>query len=125
VAGVLTDLPHARARVFVIWEPILPTDFSQPTSGTLARLPDARAQQFWDPAHLVATQLAKDAQPPQPEPQCCERDGHLWDLAAVYAPGARWERVMPPAQIFGGPVVHMLDPIRSALANPLSQTARR
>ena len=102
-------------RVFMVWEPILPTDFGPPTTSVLGRATDRRVQQYWDPGHVVATQMATDARPPQPTQECCVRAGHLWDLAAVYPKGARWDDRMPTATAFDGPVVNVTDAIKAAL----------
>jgi len=101
--------------VFAIWEPILSTDWSTPGAQVLSRLPDARVHQFWDKEHLVAQRLAADARDPQPTPKCCNRNGTLWDLAAVYPAGARWDDKMPPAEVFNGPVVKVQGDVESAL----------
>lgn len=84
---------------------MLPTDTSPPTTGTLARLSDSRVRQFYDADHLMAKRLGDDARPPQPVPDCCTRAGTLWDLLAVYPPGATWTDRLPVAVIFNGPVV--------------------
>ena len=101
--------------MFVIWEPILPTDVAPPITSVLSRMPDVRVQQYWDPNHLVAKQLAADARPPQPEQECCVRGGVLWDLAAVYPKGATWQAQMPTAILFNGPVVDVTEALESAL----------
>jgi hypothetical protein len=88
---------------------MLPTDWMRPTTAVLARLSDARASQYWDPAHLLAKRLSGDARDPQPKPDCCRRDGNLWDLAAVYPPGATWGDALPPAVFFNGPIVDVRD----------------
>lgn len=102
-------------RVFVVWEPILSTDFSAPTTWALSRASDRRVQQYWDTQHVVAKQMAADARAPQPEQECCLRSGVLWDLAAVYPKGALWEERMPTATIFNGPVVDIADAVEAAL----------
>ena len=102
-------------RVFMVWEPILATDFGAPTTFVLRRAPDSRVQQYWDPGHLVAKQMAADAHPPQPEPECCVDSGKLWDLVAVYPKGPRWEQRIPPATVFNGPVVDVVDAMKAAL----------
>ena len=43
--------------VLVVWEPILPSDWSRPTRLVMARIPDRRVIQFWDKDHLIAKQL--------------------------------------------------------------------
>ena len=75
--------------------------------------------------------MAADARPPQPTQECCVRSGNLWDMAAVYPKGVRWEDRMPLATVFDGPVVEMTDAIKAALSamrtgNPtgLSNAAR-
>ena len=93
---------------------MLPTDWAAPASSVLRRLSDRRVQQYWDPNHLLATQMKKDARSPQPEQDCCTRSGILWDLAAVYPPGAVWSDRMPTATLFNGPVVDVTDGIEAA-----------
>lgn len=98
-----------------MWEPILVTDWKKPGGSVAKRILDSRAKQFWDREHLVAKQLAKDARAPQPEPECCTRDGILWDLVAVYSPGAVWTDIMPPATLFQGPVVQLEEEIEGTI----------
>ena len=107
--------PAAKVRVFAVWEPILITDWRAPGAGVLRRLTDSRATQIWDAKHLVAKRLAQDARDPQPKPGCCTRNGILWDLAAVYPPGATWTDAMPPAVLFDGAVVNMEADIETAV----------
>jgi hypothetical protein len=115
---VLQAAPGAGVHVFAIWEPILASDLAPPISSVLRRFPDGRVRQFWDPDHAVSAQLKKDARPPQPEQECCERRGHLWDLAAVYPAGPTWTDRLPPATLFNGPVVDLSDSLREALTPP-------
>jgi hypothetical protein len=96
---------------------MLPTDWAAPTSSALGRLSDARVQQYWDPNHLLATEMKNDARAPQPEQDCCVRSGILWDLAAVYAPGSTWSERMPTATVFNGPVVDVTEAIEGALSH--------
>ena len=98
-----------------MWEPILPTDMAPPITSVLGRLSDRRVQQYWDPDHLVATQMAADARPPQPQQDCCRQSGNLWDLAAVYPKGASWSDRLPTATVFDGPVVDVTAAIEAAL----------
>ena len=97
---------------------MLPTDWAAPASWALGRLSNRRVQQYWDPNHLLAAQLEKDARAPQPEQDCCVRSGILWDLAAVYPPGPTWSDRMPTATVFNGPVVDVTDAIEEALGSP-------
>ena len=112
---ILRSHRQARVRVFAVWEPILLTDWRRPVSSALGRLSDARVAQFWDPRHVIAKRMARDARAPQPKQHCCERDGNLWDLAAVYPPGATWTASLPTAVVFDGPVVRKQEEIEAAL----------
>jgi hypothetical protein len=96
----------AKITVLVVWEPILATDWLKPGGGVLRRVTDTRAKQIWDREHLMARQLAKDTRRPQPEPECCTRNGILWDLIAVYPPDVVWAESLPTAVFFDGPVLH-------------------
>lgn len=98
-----------------MWEPILVTDWKKPGNGVAGRITDSRVKQIWDAQHLVARQLAKDARPPQPEAECCTRDGILWDLVAVYPPAAIWEEKMPSAVLFNGAVVNLESEIEATI----------
>jgi len=102
--------------VFAVWEPILVTDLARPISGVLHRMSDTRVRQYWDPGHMVADRLSKDARPPQPVPECCERREFLFDVAAVYPPGATWTDRMPTATVFNGAVVDIADRLAEAVA---------
>jgi hypothetical protein len=101
--------------VFAIWQPIIVTDWAAPGTRALGRMPDGRVQQYWDPNHVLAKRMAADARAPQPAQDCCDRKGILWDLAAVYPRGARWEDRMPPATVFNGPVVDVVDAIEAVV----------
>jgi hypothetical protein len=94
---------------------MLPTDLGAPTSLVLERLKDTRVRQFWDPRHTLAMRLVADAHPPQPKQDCCERNGVLWDLAAVYLPGEVWAGQVPAAAFFDGPVVNVKAGLETAL----------
>jgi hypothetical protein len=94
---------------------MLATDLGAPTPVVLQRLQDPRARQFWDPQHTLALRLAADARPPQPHEHCCDQKGVLWDLAAVYPPGALWSDHIPAAAFFDGPVVKVKPALETAL----------
>ena len=95
---------------------MLVTDWAAPASSVLKRLSDRRVQQYWDPNHVLATQMKNDARAPQPVQDCCLRSGILWDLAALYPPGATWSDKLPSAVVFNGPVVDVISEVESALA---------
>ena len=104
---MLGEHSKAKVRVFAVWEPILPTDFTAPSSGALGRLSDSRVRQFWDKDHALAKLMAisRDG---QTKPKCCTRSGILWDLIAAYPAQTLWSDRLPPAVVFDGPVVRMM-----------------
>lgn len=100
-----------------MWEPMLPTDWSAPSTIVLRRLADLRASQYWDKDHVLARRMAQDARPPQPTQTCCVRSKTLWDLAAVYPAGLKWTDKMPVATFFDGPVVDVMEGIEKAISD--------
>ena len=117
--NILKRHPHSAVVVFSVWEPILPTDWNPPGSGALRRLSDTRVHQFWDSDHRVAFALKTTAGALRPH--CCERNGVLWDLAAVYPPGAQWEEV-PPAPVFlDGAVAPVANELEAAISEAIGR----
>jgi hypothetical protein len=96
-------LAQARAlpiRVFVVWEPILPTDWMRPSGMMQSRIADPRVAQFWDKGHLVAKELRREL---VSEPNGYNPRGTLWDFLALYGKQAKWGET--PPVFTGGPVV--------------------
>ncbi len=103
--------------VLVVWEPILPSDWSRPTRPVLARIPDKRVIQFWDKDRLIAKQLSAQLQTKQPS--CCRHSGTLWDLVALYPKGKNWNDSDP--LYIDGPVVK----VQGELARQTSDLVHR
>jgi len=105
-------------RVLVVWEPMLPTDLRSPVHGTLGRISNQRARQFWDPQHIVARELGRTAREKagQPKPDCCVNRGFFWDDAILYAPHSKW-RQTPTVVFWNGPVVRVASALEKALQN--------
>jgi hypothetical protein len=82
----------------------------------LARIPDRRARQFWDPQHLVAAEIGRIAEqkPVQSEPDCCVKKGFHWDEVALYAPHVRWGDGPTPVY-WNGPVYRIASALEKAL----------
>ena len=110
--------------VYSVWQPMLPTDWSKPGANVLRRLSDKRARQFWDPGHAVATVLKKATETGTLKPNCCENDGILWDLAAVYPPGARWEETLPQPVFLDGAVYKVANEIEASLVKAAPKVGR-
>ena len=87
---LLTEHRNPRVRVFVIWEPVLPTDFGAPSTATLRRVSDLRASQYWDKEHVVSHLLGER-----------DRKSVVWDFVAVYQPGKLWDQAPPDASYSG------------------------
>jgi len=102
--------------VFAVWEPILPTDWSAPGTSVLNRLHDRRVRQFWDSGHLVAAVIKKAETAGKLHPDCCERNGSLWDLTAAYPPGERWSNILPQPVLLNGTVVQAAADLESIIA---------
>ena len=102
--------------MLVVWEPILATDWRAPSGSTLARIPDRRVRQFWDPKHLVTAELSRieEQKSGQPSPECCVRKGFHWDEVALYAPHARWGDGPSPTY-WNGPVYRIAPALEKAL----------
>ena len=95
-------------RAFVIWEPVLPTDWSSPSTAALRRISDTRAVQFWDKGRLISHAMGEH-----------DRKGIVWDYIAVYPVDAAWEDRPPQPLYDGGPVVRVLNEARAALSQAL------
>jgi hypothetical protein len=97
-----------RIRVFVIWEPVLPTDLAAPSTMTLKRLSDLRVSQYWDKEHLVSKSLGEQ-----------DDSSVVWDYVAVYKPGEKWEQAPPEPSYSKVPVIHGIDGTRDAIESLL------
>lgn len=114
---ILQHTAQPNLRVFVIWEPILWSDWHPPTPATLARIPDWRAAQFWDPGHLVSREMqhAIHQGTTLPRPKCCIENGYYWDMAAIFPPDARANDALPQPSFFDGAVVGQASAIQKKL----------
>ncbi len=108
---MLREFAGKPVRVFAIWEPVLATDWTSPSSLTLGRIADARAAQFWDRGRLISHAMGE-----------LDRRGIVWDYIAVYPPAAVWGDRPPEALYHGGPVVHVVDDARAALGRALQKS---
>ena len=102
---------HGVMRVFVIWEPVLKTDWERPGESVLAHLTDPRARQYWD-KQLLVSQQARVALRDDSEPM----EEIVWDFVGVYPPGIRWENGFPIPPFKGAPVVEVIEALRKYLA---------
>jgi len=90
---LLREINGQDVRVFVIWEPVLPTDFVAPSTAALGRIPDARAAQYWDRKRALSHLLDEHNRP-----------SVVWDYIAVYAPRTLWQDA-PPKPVYSDNLV--------------------
>ncbi|HXZ18883.1 MAG TPA: hypothetical protein VEG63_02980 [Candidatus Acidoferrales bacterium] len=99
----------------MIWEPILASDWRPPGRSALARIPDSRARQFWDPQHFIAHEVARRAaRAGKTPPACCFDHGFQWDEALLFPPGSPWAAA-PSFAFWGGPVWKTIPGLEAAL----------
>ncbi len=90
---MLKQHSHADVRVFVVWEPVLATDWGKPSSGLTANIEDKRAIHFWDPSRRLS---ASYGGPGKIESLAATREvafkmkDVIWDAAFIYSPGVKW-----------------------------------
>jgi hypothetical protein len=113
---LLREINSQDMRVFVIWEPVLATDFAAPSTAALARIPDARAAQYWDRKRALSHLLGEH-----------NRSTVVWDYIAVYAPGTLWQDAPPKPVYSGNPVRDVIsggkDTIQRLLASGANSAA--
>src|SRR5215469_18690953 len=107
---MMKEFSEKPLRVFVVWEPVLATDWASPSTAALARLSDSRITQFWDKHRLVSHSMGEH-----------DRRSVVWDYIAVYGAGSVWEESPPPALYHGNPVVKAIDVARGAVAEELAR----
>ena len=112
---MLRDVHDPHVHVFVVWEPVLVTDWHAPGADAVGRVPDARATQFWDPRHTLSEEIQRAAQSNQAAVLGELRGRVIWDFVAIYPPGVRWDGAFPAAQFAGAPVVRVIDEFRRVL----------
>jgi hypothetical protein len=93
----------ADIRIFVIWEPVLPTDWSRPDASITSNVPDRRALHYWDPNRRLSALYGSSANAANLAATSTisfKMKDVIWDAALVYPPGARWgahaERLVAP-----------------------------
>ena len=114
IEKVLDSEPNPNLRVFVVWEPVLPTDLATPSTATLRRIPDRRASQYWDKGHLISHLLGDR-----------DRRSVVWDYVAVYQPGTLWDKAPPEPLYSHVPVVRSIGGTEDAIRLALQRLAGR
>ena len=109
---LLREINSQDVRVFVIWEPVLPTDFVAPSTAALARIADARATQYWDRERALSHVLGER-----------NRSTVVWDYIAVYAPGTLWQDAPPKPIYSGNPVRDVISGAKESIQRVLASGA--
>ena len=95
--------------MFVVWEPVLPTDWRAPSTATLRRVSDGRAQQYWDKGRLLSKAMGET-----------DKESIVWDQVIVYDRGVTWSEVSPPKSVVAvGPVVDVVQEFVNGLHQAL------
>jgi hypothetical protein len=98
-------------RVFVVWVPVLKTDWEMPGRAVLAHISDPRAREYWDKQLIVSHQARRALQNDSES-----ADEIVWDFVAVYAPGIRWDETFPIPSFQGAPVVEVIGSLQQYLS---------
>jgi len=120
---LLDALPGARVRALVVWEPVIWSDVAPPTSSVLALVRDARAIQYWDVDRALSRDIVRAV---NAAPARYGFDAPLdekfivWDVVAVFPPGAVWERDLPVPVFYDGPVAYRTEPLERAVSRALA-----
>jgi hypothetical protein len=99
-------------RVFVVWEPVLPTDWMAPSTNTMGRIPDSRARQYWDKGRLLSKTLGEK-----------DKGSIVWDAVLVYQRSVTWtDAASAPKPLSAeGPVLDVISRFTAALRQALEQ----
>jgi hypothetical protein len=100
-------------RVFVVWEPVLASDWMAPSTATLKRVSDGRARQYWDKGRLLSKAMGETG-----------KKSIVWDRVIVYNRGVTWSEAAPPKSALAvGPVVDVVDEFVAGLHQVLGGNA--
>lgn len=102
--SLLETQTDSHLRVFVIWEPVLATDLSAPSTITLRRIHDVRVKQYWDRNRVLSHAMGEH-----------DRPSVVWDYIAVYKPQQIWTDTPPQPEFQGRPVVRFIEGARKSL----------
>lgn len=108
---LLREIDSKDVRVFVIWEPVLATDFAAPSTAALARIPDPRTAQYWDRKRDLSHLLGEH-----------DRSTVVWDYIAVYAPKTPWQDAPPKPVYSDHPVRDVIGGAKDAVKGLLAST---
>ena len=106
---------RANVRVFVVWEPVLATDWLRPGAAQTSFVQDRRATHFWDHDRRLSAIYSSFNSLAATQKRGFRMKDVIWDAALVYPPGAKWGSA---ASLMVAPVVRYRDDLQSALSTP-------
>ena len=112
--AALATAGSADLKVFVVWEPVLSTDWGPPNAAALGRIGDRRVSQFWDRPHALSAAIRAAGDPRVLGERRLKGD-IVWDYVAVFPPGVRWDERYPVPEYAGAPVLDIIDEARPFL----------
>lgn len=120
---VLGESRNSKIRVFVVWEPILPTDWRSPTTSTLARISDPRVAQYWDPHHVASEEIKRSLAAIGLPLDGHTSGGDLWDFALLYPPEPPTQNALPTPVFADGPVADVITRLSARMQDLANHTA--
>lgn len=123
LGDLLDETPRDDLRIYAVWMPVLDIDTSPPAATTTGSIPDRHVKKRWDPERTLAIEAARVV-PRSTKGPCRQLTGReepeaiSWDCVLVFEPGTRWEKTLPAPSYVGGPVVRVIDEVRSAIDAP-------
>ena len=108
--SLLEKQTDSHLRVFVVWEPVLATDLTAPSTITLRRIHDPRVKQYWDSNRTFSHAMGEH-----------DRPSVVWDYIAVYKPDQIWAETPPQPEFTGRPVVRFIEGAGKALQTIYSE----
>ena len=113
---MLRENPNANVRVFVVWEPVLSTDWGTPSATLTANIADRRAIHLWDRERALSAAYGDapklDVLADLRKVSFRMKDV-VWDTALLYPVGAKWGS---PAKLLVAPVFKYRDDLASTLS---------
>jgi hypothetical protein len=92
---------------------MLLTDWGPPSTGTLARVHDERASQYWDRGHVLSAALGGPEHPPKGSRADKIEFGMsraIWDFVAIYPQGSE------TPSFTGAPIVSVASDVHEEIA---------
>ena len=104
---ILDKYPEAKLRVYVIWEPMLPSDSLRRTRDDL--ITDKRSVHFKDSEQVSGRWFTANMK------DCTSLGDAAWDAYYLYGKEAKWDERPSPTLACGTPIVQAWDELEKAI----------